>query len=88
MFIRRELGETGTGCLFQFTYCDNELYIKLRTQLVYCCVGDKTFTSLNIVKHVESSFEKFFYCMLAHLQSNGGTGWRGYVTSLNKQSRH
>ena len=22
MFIRRELGGTGTGCLFQFTYCD------------------------------------------------------------------
>ena len=21
MFIRRELGETRTGCLFQFTYC-------------------------------------------------------------------
>ena len=21
MFIRRELGRTGTGCLFQFTYC-------------------------------------------------------------------
>ena len=26
MFIRRELGGTGTGCLFQFTYCE---YIKL-----------------------------------------------------------
>ena len=24
MFIRRELGGTGTGCLFQFTYCDTE----------------------------------------------------------------
>ena len=22
MFIRRELGGTGTGCLFQFTYCE------------------------------------------------------------------
>ena len=22
MFIRQELGGTGTGCLFQFTYCD------------------------------------------------------------------
>ena len=22
MFISRELGGTGTGCLFQFTYCD------------------------------------------------------------------
>ena len=22
MFIRRELGGTGTGCLYQFTYCD------------------------------------------------------------------
>ena len=24
MFIRRELGGTGTGCLFQFTYCDKD----------------------------------------------------------------
>ena len=23
MFIRRELGGTGTGCLFQFTYCEH-----------------------------------------------------------------
>ena len=22
LFIRRELGRTGTACLFQFTYCD------------------------------------------------------------------
>ena len=22
MFLRRELGGTGTGCLFQFTYCE------------------------------------------------------------------
>ena len=28
MFIRRELGGTGTGCLFQFTYCDQ----------VLCCI--------------------------------------------------
>ena len=32
--------------------------IKLRTQVTsrvrYCCVQDKTFTSLNIVKHVEA----------------------------------
>ena len=26
MFIRRELGGTRTGCLFQFTYCDNGLF--------------------------------------------------------------
>ena len=26
MFIRRELGGTGTGCLFQFTYCDMRNY--------------------------------------------------------------
>ena len=25
MFIRRELGGTGTGCLFQFTYCALQL---------------------------------------------------------------
>ena len=26
IFIRRELGGTGTGCLFQFTYCVNISY--------------------------------------------------------------
>ena len=26
MFIRRELGGKGTGCLFQFTYCDYPTY--------------------------------------------------------------
>ena len=26
MFTRRELGGTGTGCLFQFTYCVNYQY--------------------------------------------------------------
>ena len=28
MFIRRELGGTGTGCLFQFTYCAVACMIK------------------------------------------------------------
>ena len=28
MFIRRELGGTGTGCLFQFTYCGIALFSK------------------------------------------------------------
>ena len=28
MFIRRELGGTGTGCLFQFTYCAIACMIK------------------------------------------------------------
>ena len=41
-----------------FHNANNELYIKLRTQVAsrapYCCVQDKTFTSLNIVKHVEA----------------------------------
>ena len=27
MFIWRELGGTGTGCLFQFTYCDNHCLV-------------------------------------------------------------
>ena len=27
MFIRRELGGTGTGCLFQFTYCTSTITI-------------------------------------------------------------
>ena len=30
MFIRREQGGTGTGCLFQFTYCDNCSPSKIR----------------------------------------------------------
>ena len=33
MFIRRELGGTGTGCLFQFTYCDIRQLIYFRIQL-------------------------------------------------------
>ena len=28
MFISRVLGGTGTGCLFQFTYCDNGIKYK------------------------------------------------------------
>ena len=27
MYIRRELGGTGTGCLFQFTYCGYGIFI-------------------------------------------------------------
>ena len=30
IFIRRELGGTGTGCLFQFTYCGNEAPEKVK----------------------------------------------------------
>ena len=26
MFIRRELGGMGTGCLFQFTYCEGNIF--------------------------------------------------------------
>ena len=29
IFIRRELGGTSTGCLFQFTYCDSDMYFIL-----------------------------------------------------------
>ena len=29
MFIRRELGGTGTGCLFQFTYCDYARFLSI-----------------------------------------------------------
>ena len=37
MLIRRELGGTGTGCLFQFTYCDKYTYSTdfLQTVLIY-----------------------------------------------------
>ena len=44
-----------------FHSANNELYIKLQTQVTsrvpFCCILDKTFTSLNKVKHVESLFE-------------------------------
>ena len=33
MFVRRELGGTGTGCLFQFTYC---AYSTLMTMHLPC----------------------------------------------------
>ena len=37
---------------------NNELYIKLRTQVTsrvpYCCVRDKTFTSLNLVNMLKA----------------------------------
>ena len=41
MFIRRELGGTGTGCLFQFTYCDLETGLFTMEYNVYTrgCVG-------------------------------------------------
>ena len=29
MFIRRELGGKGTGCLFQFTYCEHVFSIRV-----------------------------------------------------------
>ena len=29
IFIRRELGGTGTGCLFQFTYCGYTTYLDM-----------------------------------------------------------
>ena len=40
MFIRRELGGTGTGCLFQFTYC---------------VIATKMFLSLDVIKDANVS---------------------------------
>ena len=37
MFIRRELGGTRTGCLFQFTYCD---YDEVTAMLKYIHVHE------------------------------------------------
>ena len=58
---------------------NNELYINY-----------KTYTSLNIVKHVNVKALTLY--RVAHLQSNGGTLRKkmdeSYVTSINKQSRH
>ena len=49
MFIRRELGGTGTGCLFQFTYCElcsatKRYFVTFRCitkrHIVLCMEGD------------------------------------------------
>ena len=40
IFIRRELGGTGTECLFQFTYCELTSYSEILTCLIYyICSG-------------------------------------------------
>ena len=44
--------------------------------------------SLNIVKHVESSFENPYTIWWCIFKATGETLRRGYVTSLNKLSRH
>ena len=55
----------------------NELYIKLQTQVTskvpYCSVRDKTFTSLDIDKHVESSFENPYTVWGCIFKATGGT---------------
>ena len=60
-----------------FHSANKELYIKLRTQVTskvpYCCVRDKTFTSINIVKHVESSFENPYTVWGCIFKATGGT---------------
>ena len=52
MFIRRELGGTGTGCLFQFTYCVGVFIwvslqvataIYLKTKIHISCTRDSPF---------------------------------------------
>ena len=40
MFIRRELGGTGTGCLFQFTYCDSKIAPKIYKWIHYQNIAD------------------------------------------------
>ena len=42
MFIRRELGGTGTGCLFQFTYCES-----VRSREDICFLFESHFTNLS-----------------------------------------
>ena len=46
MFIRRELGGTGTGCLFQFTYCDT-------VNVLHFCVKISVFQVACILTRVE-----------------------------------
>ena len=44
MFIRRELGRTGTGCLFQFTYCVLGNRLKnISTDVIFCVWGQYIF---------------------------------------------
>ena len=54
MFIRRELGGTGTGCLFQFTYCVTWLF-------AYCKGGNFNihiwvWTGISSAKEEKSGF--------------------------------
>ena len=42
VFIRRELGGIGTGCLFQFTYCD----------LCNCVIGVTPMNSDRLLSHL------------------------------------
>ena len=42
MFIRRELGGTGTGCLFQFTYCVIEPQHEIFNNVVHVWATSKS----------------------------------------------
>ena len=48
MFIRRELGGTGAGCLFQFTYCVNVL---MRVELTKVSRGHVASNTHNGLAH-------------------------------------
>ena len=48
MFIRRELGGTGTRCLFQFTYCEYMAYRALAAKKLYS--SQENTLSINLTK--------------------------------------
>ena len=60
MFIRRELGGTGTGCLFQFTYC-----VDCR-RLMFCLYSLRYTCVFKI--HVRTYFEQSILTDQIHLQ--------------------
>ena len=46
------------------------------TPTKYCCVRHKTFTTLNIGKHVESSFENTYTVWWCIFKATGGTNFK------------
>ena len=60
-----------------FHSANNDLYKKLWTHVTcripYCCVRDTTYTSLNIIKHVESSFQSSYTVWGCIFKATGGT---------------
>ena len=81
MFIRRELGQTGTGCLFQFTYCE----FKPSSIIFYCPFqGGASFVDLLCfcsVLCLQCLCARLFICALWSPAGKGLTSWVSFVVS-------